>query len=274
MSSALEKGLSVIGFLSEHPEGAAVTDIAKALDLPPSGVHRLLKELESLGYARQTRDMGDYCLTLKLATAGLSYLARTGIPDLSQPILDRLAQSTRELVRMALSDGEKLVWVGVSQGATSGLRYDPEAEHGQIVHLASASGGQAWLSGMTDDEAVAAVMKQGLEKTDGSGVSAPKGVAELMKIVQEARRNGYALNANSFMLGIAAIAVLIRHPETGQPIGTVSIAGPAARATPDLLRDFLPELQATAEELAKASLAGRAFSRWHEPLAAAAHKKA
>ncbi|WP_108260994.1 IclR family transcriptional regulator [Mangrovicoccus ximenensis] len=265
MSSALEKGLSVISFLAEHPDGAAVTDIAKALDLPPSGVHRLLKELETLGYARQTRNHGDYCLTLKLATSGLSFLARTGIPDLSQPILDRLAQSTRELVRMALSDGEKLVWVGVSQGATSGLRYDPEAEHGQVIHLASAAGGQAWLSGMTDDEAIAAAMRQGLEKTGGSGVSAPGSVAELMKIIQTARKDGYALNANSFMLGMAAIAVLIRHPETGVPIGTVSIAGPAARATPELLRDFLPELQETAAELAEASRAGRNFSRWYAP---------
>lgn len=264
MSSALEKGLSVIGFLAEQPDGASVTDIAKALDLPPSGVHRLLKELETLGYARQARDHGDYTLTLKLATTGLSFLARTGIPNLSQPILDRLAQSTRELVRMALSDGENLVWVGVSQGATAGLRYDPDAEHGQIVHLASASGGQAWLSGMTDDEAIAAVMKQGLDKTDGSGVSAPRSVAELLKTVQTARRNGYAVNANSFMLGMAAIAVLIRHPDTGVPLGTVSIAGPAARATPELLRDFLPDLQQAAKDLAEASRAGQNFTSWFD----------
>ncbi|WP_138472804.1 IclR family transcriptional regulator [Poseidonocella sp. HB161398] len=264
MSSALEKGLSVIGYLAERPEGASITDIAKGLDLPPSGVHRLLKELETLGYTHQAREHGDYRLTLKLATAGLSFLARTGIPDLSQPILDRLAQSTKELIRMALSDGEKLVWVGVSQGATSGLRYDPDAEHGQIVHLSAASGGQAWLSGMDDDAAIAAVMKQGLEKSGGAGVSAPKSVAELMALVQAARKNGYALNANSFMLGMAAIAVLIRHPETGVPIGTVSIAGPAARATPELLRGFLPELQQAAADLAEASLAGRSFSRWYD----------
>ncbi|MDV4167352.1 IclR family transcriptional regulator [Rhodovulum sp. FJ3] len=264
MSSALEKGLSVISFLSEHPNGASVSEIAKALDLPPSGVHRLLKELETLGYARQTRDHGDYGLTLKLATTGLAFLARTGIPDLSQPILDRLAASTRELIRMALFDGEQLIWVGVSQGATSGLRYDPDAEHGQIVHLASASGGQAWLSGMSDDEAIAAVMKQGLERAEGSGTCAPKGVADVMQIVQTARKRGYALNANSFMLGMAAMAVLIRHPDTGAPIGTVSIAGPSARATPELLQSFLPELQQASKDLAEASLSGRSFTRWYD----------
>jgi len=263
MSSALEKGMSVISYLSARPEGAAVKDIAAALDLPPSGAHRLLKELEALGYVHQPRAHGDYCLTLKLATAGLNFLARTGIPDLSQPILDRLAQKSRELVRMTLSDGEILAWVGVSQGATSGLRYDPNAEHGQIVHFASASSGQAWLSGMTDDEAIAAVMKQGLENPNGSGAKAPQSVAELVEIVKAARRNGYALNSNSFMLGMAAISVLIRNPDTGTPIGTVSIAGPAARVTPERLRDFLPDLRQAAEELGDASRAKANFSSWY-----------
>ncbi|MBT9385662.1 IclR family transcriptional regulator [Pseudooceanicola sp. CBS1P-1] len=264
MSSALEKGLSVISFLAHRPEGASVTEIAKELDLPPSGVHRLLKELEGLGYTRQFQDHGNYCLTLKLATAGLAFLNRTGIPDLSQPILDRLAQSTHELIRMALFDGDSLVWVGVSQGATTGLRYDPGSDHGLIAHLASSSCGQVWLADLSDDAAIAAVMKQGLEKPGGAGVSAPRTVAELMEILNTTRRQGYACNTNSFMLGMSAMAVLIRHPDTGQPIGTVSIAGPSARVTPDLQRDFLPELQRAAEELAEASLAGRSFTRWYD----------
>ncbi|WP_095588153.1 IclR family transcriptional regulator [Actibacterium ureilyticum] len=263
MSSALEKGLSVISYLSRFPEGAQISDIARGLDLPVSGVHRLLKELENLGYAQQTRDHGDYRLTLKLATAGLSFLARTGIPDLSQPILDALAAKSGELVRMALSDGQQLVWVGVAQGATSGLRYDPGAEHGQIVHLATASGGQAWLAAMADNDAVEAVVKQGLEKPDGAGVSAPQTITDLLAVISGVRKKGYAMNANSFMLGMAAIAVVIRHPETDLPIGTVSIAGPSARATPERLLACLPDLQEAALELSQASHAGRSFNAWY-----------
>ncbi len=262
MSSALEKGLSVVACLAQWPDGAPITDLAKALDLPLSGTHRLLKELETLGYVRQTRDHGDYRLTLKLATTGLSFLARTGIPDLSQPILDDLAGKSGELVRMTLADGDDLVWVGVAQGATSGLRYDPGAEQGQVVHLASSAGGQVWLSGMSDDEAIAAVMRQGLER-EGSSAAAPRSVDDLMQVVHRARSNGYALNANSFMLGMAAIAILVRHPDTDAPIGTLSIAGPAARATPERLLAALPALQQGARELSEASRAGRNFNSWY-----------
>lgn len=264
MRSVLEKGLALLEFLARRPDGASVTDAAKALDLPPSGTHRVLKELEACGYVRQDRDHGEYRLTLKLATEGMCFLTRTGIPDLSQPILDTLAERSQELVRLALADGDELVWVGVSQGATSGLRYDPQSDQGRVAHLASAACGHAWLSGMSDEDALALVMKQGLEKPDAAGVSAPRSIAQLMEAVHTARKNGYAVNANSFMLGMAAIAMLVRDPETGTPIGTVSIAGPAARATPDLLRAMLPDLRKAAEDLGEASLSGRAFLRGRE----------
>ncbi|MGR3739113.1 MAG: IclR family transcriptional regulator [Limimaricola soesokkakensis] len=260
MSSALEKGLSVASFLAMRPDGASISEISQALGLPLSGVHRLLKELETLGYVRQVRDQGDYALSLKLATIGLTFLAQTGIPDLSQPILDRLAARSGELVRLALADGEDLAWVGVAQGATSGLRYDPGAEQGQVVHLASAAGGHAWLSAMSDEAAVAAVMRQGLERP-GAGPAAPRKLDELMQAIARARAAGHAICTDSFIPGMAAIAMLIRHPDSGLPIGTVSIAGPAVRATPERLESMAPDLAAAAEELSQASRASRAFSR-------------
>ena len=81
---------------------------------------------------------------------------------MAQPILDRLAAESGELVRLSVIDGESLVWVGVAQGATGGLRYDPGREQGVVVHLASSAGGTAWLSTMSDEEALMAVSRQGL----------------------------------------------------------------------------------------------------------------
>lgn len=260
MSSALQKALSVLEYLSERPLGAPVSEMAADLGLPVSGVHRLLKELESVGYVRQLRDMGDYQLTMKLASMGLSFLGRSGINDICQPILDALAKQSRELVRMSLIDGEQLVWVGVAQGATSGLRYDPGSEQGQIVHLASSAGGQAWLAAMSDEDALAAVMKQGLVKPGDQGPEAPATVAQLQAILKQTRKRGYSLNANSFMLGMAAMATVIRDPDTDTPIGAVSIAGPSARLLPDVMHEYADALKQAAIELGEVSRASHYFS--------------
>ena len=261
MSSALQKALSVLELLVQKPTGAQVSEIAAELGLPVSGIHRLLKELESIGYVRQVRDMGDYQLTMKLASMGLSFLGQTGICDVSQPILDQLAQRTQELVRMSLVDNGKLVWVGVSQGATSGLRYDPGSEQGQVVHLASSAGGQAWLAAMTDEQAIEAVMKQGLLKASQPGAEAPQTVADLIAALAQVRERGYSRNANSFLPGMAAMAHVVFNPDSGEPIGTVSIAGPSVRFTNEVMDRYHEDLALAARELGEASRASLFFSK-------------
>lgn len=261
MSSALEKALGVLEFMVEQPTGCPVSEIASSLDMPVSGVHRLLKELESLGYIRQRRGMGDYCLSIKLASLGLSFLGQTGISDISQPILDDLAQKSGELVRLSLIDGDNLIWVGVSQGASSGLRYDPGSDQGKVAHLASSAGGQAWLSTMTDEQAIALVMKQGLLKPDMPGDSSPETVASLMSVLAKVRAQGYCTNENSYLQGMAAMAMPVSSPISGEPIGAVSIAGPSVRFGETQMVSLVDDLRLAATELGEASRASLYFSK-------------
>lgn len=162
MSSALEKSFAIIELMVGYPQGIQVSEIARRLDLPVSGVHRQLKELARLGYVRQAKDQGDYALTIRLAALGLGYLGRSGVNDVSQPILDRLAAQSGELVRLSVLDVQGLTWVAFAQGATVGLRYDPGREQGQVVHPASTAGGRALLSTMNDADILEMVGETGL----------------------------------------------------------------------------------------------------------------
>lgn len=261
MSSALERSLSVIELLAEHPEGLAVSAVAQALDLPVSGAHRILNDLTRLGYARQMRNQGDYALTIKLASMGLSFLSAAGVNDVAQPILDQLAQDSRELIRLSVVDGDNLVWVGVAQGATGGLRYDPGREQGVVVHLASSAGGQAWLSTMTDEEALTRVAAQGLRPRHADpGVDAPATIADLLEQLRRARELGYSHAVNSYMTGMAAMAVPVRYLGTGPVIGCLSIAGPAVRMTDAHVQALAPVLAAAARDLGEASRGSTYFS--------------
>lgn len=83
----------------------------------------MLTELVRLGYVRQNRDNSRYQLSAKLVALGFRYLSSNGA-DIIQPILDRLAQDSGELVRLGVIDGTRQTWIAKSQGARSGLRYD------------------------------------------------------------------------------------------------------------------------------------------------------
>ena len=261
MSGVMERTLAILELLGKHPEGMQVSAIAAALDMPASAAHRLLKELSQFGYVRQLRNQGDYALTIKLAGIGLAFLARTGVPDIAQPILDRLAADTRELVRLSVIDGDDLVWVGVAQGAVAGLRYDPGREQGIKVHLAASAGGHAWLATMTDEEALERIGAQGLRPDFPLGAGAPRSIPEVLTCLAEARARGYAIMSNGYHAGMTAMAVPIFRGEDGATIGCLSIAGPEVRITPAWMAQSHPLLRAAADEIGGASEASFFFNR-------------
>jgi len=266
MSGVLERTLGILELLSGQPGGLSVGAIASRLDVPPSAAHRLLNDLAKLGYVRQDRAQGDYALTIKLAAMGLSFLGQSGITDVAQPILDRLAAESGELVRLSVIDGDDLVWVGVAQGATGGLRYDPGREQGVVVHLASSAGGTAWLSTMSDEAALMAASRQGIAPTrGGAGTHAPGGATELLARLAAARQRGYAVAVDSYLAGMAAMAVPVRRPDDGEetggePIGCLSIAAPSVRLDAARMEELAGPLTAAAAEIGAASRGSRFFA--------------
>lgn len=260
MSSVLEKAFAIVELLVDHPTGLPVSTIAATTDQPISGVHRTLQELNRLGYVRQVQTQGDYALTIKLPAMGLGFLGRARITDIVQPVLDRLATESGELIRLSVIDGDQLVWVAVAQGATRGLRYDPGQEQGVVVHLASTSAGKAWLATMTDDEALARVAAQGpIREAEGAGPNAPRTLTELLAQLVEARERGYATAVDSYIAGMAAMAVPVRYQGKGEVLGCLSIAGPAVRMTVERMAELASSLQATAIELGEAAAGSHYF---------------
>jgi len=262
MSSALEKSFAIIELMVGYPQGIQVSEIARRLDLPVSGVHRQLKELARLGYVRQAKDQGDYALTIRLAALGLGYLGRSGVTDVSQSILDRLAAQSGELVRLSVLDVQGLTWVAFAQGATVGLRYDPGREQGQVVHPASTAGGRALLSTMNDADILEMVGETGLVPKGMPPTSSKLGtIQDLLETISSTRTCGYAVAIDSYIEGMAAMAVALRAGGqiNGQVIGCVSIAGPAVRFTPERIAELAPSLNEAADELGKAASASSFF---------------
>lgn len=258
MSASLARSFQILEYLAAHPEGMPLAAIADDHGIPRSACHRLLGELAELGYVRQTREHGDYALTTKLAALGLSFLSSAGIVDIAQPLIDRLAAISGELVRLAIVDGERLTFVAKAQGARSGLRYDPDA--GTDVRLSCSSAGHAWLSTLPEDQALQIVARQGFGKPEDYGPNAPTTVKALVDILHVTRQRGYATINEMFAPGMTAMAAPVQRE--GEPaIGVITIAGPKVRLTEARMAELAPELLAVASELALASGASPMFRR-------------
>ena len=256
MSGVLERTLGILELLSEQGQGVELAVLAETLNMPKSAAHRLLADLVRFGYVRQTRDLGSYVLTTKLVSLGLSYLSKTGVIDVAQPLLDRLAEQTGELVRLSVVDGGRLTWVARAQGARQGLRYDPDM--GSDARLSCSSSGWAWLSTLSDDEALALLVKQGLGPVEQFGPAAPTTLQAVLAEVQATRERGFSMTTDTYTAGLSAISAPVRF--AGQAaFGVLTIAGPTVRFTPERMQALGPELVSTAQRLATLSGASPFF---------------
>jgi IclR family transcriptional regulator, acetate operon repressor len=250
MSGVMERTLGILELLSQHGEGLELAAVADRLNMPRSAAHRLLTDLIKAGYVRQLRDKGDYMLTTKLVSIGLSFLSQSGIVDFSQPLLDRLAEISGELVRLSVVDGERLTWVARAQGARQGLRYDPDM--GSDARLSCSASGLAWMSGLSDEDAMTLASRQGVGQPDEYGPNAPATMQDMMAMVHAARERGYSVTVETFTAGLNAMAAPIRLGDRA-PIGVITIAGPTVRFTEQRMHALAPDLLAICEQMAAAS---------------------
>lgn len=258
MSGVLERTLGILELLSRHGEGLELATIADELNIPRSGVHRLLTDLVKCGYVRQTRNLGSYTLTTKLVSMGLSYLSNTGIVDIAQPLLNHLAEISGELVRLSVVDGERLTWVARAQGARQGLRYDPDM--GSDARLSCSSSGWAWLSTMEADAGMSLLAKQGLGLPEQFGPNAPTSLQAVMAQVQATRERGFSMTVDTYSLGLSAMSAPVRL--SGQAaMGVLTIAGPTVRFTEERMNALGAELLSVAAQLAAASGASPFFAQ-------------
>lgn len=255
--SQIERALSLIESLTREPGGMPMQSLADELAIPKSATHRMLAELIRLGYVRQDPQTSRYRLSTKLVALGFRYLASSGA-DVVQPILDRLAERSGELVRLGVIEDERQTWIAKSQGARSGLRYDPDM--GREAPLFYTASGHAWLASMSDDEALALVARQGIADPAEFGPNAPRDEQQLLQRLAQARQQGYAWVMESSSLGTAALAAVVRDPRDARVIGVLSIAGPSARLPLARIHELSAELLAAAAELSAASPASELFA--------------
>ncbi|SMG56038.1 IclR family transcriptional regulator [Paraburkholderia susongensis] len=259
MTAVRDRALAIVELLAHNVHGLPMSEVGDRLGIPRTAAHRLLTDLKETGYVKQDPNSSQYMLTVKLASLGLSYLSATGITDAAQPLLDDLAEASGELVRLAVVEGDDLIWVAKAQGARTGLRYDPDA--GLEIYLPATANGMAFLAALDEERALSLVSRQGMERAREMGPGAPQSLRALMAQIEQARERGFAVVFDAYEAGTSAVAAAIRIDENGEPIGTVSIAGPSIRMTPERMEVLGPQVCECAKALALASRSSPMFAR-------------
>ncbi len=177
-----------------------------------------------------------FSLTMKMPSLGLRFLSAGGVVDVAQPILERLAIASGELVRLAIVEDDQLIYVAKAQGAKQGLRYDPEM--GRPVTLSCSAGGHDLAGWQVRRRGYASGVKAGLWHTQRVRPACSTTFKVLMPLVETARQNGYATTQDMFLPAMSSMATRVLDPNGGVR-AILIIAGPMSRLTEERMLELV-----------------------------------
>lgn len=110
-SQSLRRGIQLIEFLSDYPNGCPLAKIAELTRLNKSTAHRLLKSLHALGYVTPTSTPGSYRLTSKFIAIGHKTFSALNIINIAAPQLEKINIDTGDTINFAAREGNHCVLV-------------------------------------------------------------------------------------------------------------------------------------------------------------------
>ena len=113
---ATDRGLALLRVVADRPDGIALADAARAVELTPSTALRQLRSLESAGFAQRLDD-GRFVPGPELLRIARRLSASVPLPQLAEPMLTRLAEITGESAYLAeVADASSVVYTAAQPG--------------------------------------------------------------------------------------------------------------------------------------------------------------
>lgn len=198
---------------------AGVTELADALDLSKSTVHKHLKTLEELQYV--VGDDGTYRPGFKFLTVGGKLRDDDELCHLANVKAGDLVAETGQMVLVSTAEHGVGVFTYVDRS-----RYDiKNILLGERFSLHATASGKAMLAEYPDERIDALVDGGDLPSLTDSTVTDRE---EFLEQIDRVRERGFALNLEERQRGVRAVSAAVTHPETGT-ICALTVAGPANR---------------------------------------------
>jgi DNA-binding IclR family transcriptional regulator len=216
-SGTVEKASDLLFFLSAQRSACGVSEIAQALKLPKSSVHRLLQSLRHRHLierdARGRYRLGAGCIALGLGAAEQDALVRP-----VRPILEQQARSVGETYFLVAARARALTVLDKAEGS-SFLRASPQVGASVPVHATAV--GKVYLAFAPE------LVELGDEPLDVYTPKTARDRQRLKRMVLETRAAGYAHSADEWLLGLSAVAAPI--VAGGRVLGAIVAALASAR---------------------------------------------
>jgi len=205
---------------ANSPTPLQLRHMARLLRVPRSTLHRVLQTLKAKGMVRQVDGTG-YVLgdgVLKLT----SHYRLSILPQIADPIVQRLYRQTAETVNLAVPRGNAMRIVH-SVESSEALRMVSYVGKYDALHASAV--GKSYLAALPDQ-----TLHETLAALDLAPITS-RTIVDRRMLVQEilrTRQRGFGIDDEESVEGVRCIGAAIRRPDA-LPVAAISVSGPAAR---------------------------------------------
>jgi IclR family transcriptional regulator, acetate operon repressor len=233
---SVHRALDVLEALAAAGGTASLGDLAAACGLPAPTLHRLAGTLADRGYLRQLPDRR-YSLGSRLVPLGTDAHALLG--ERALPVLRALAELTGESANLAVLTQGRAEYVAQAPGRHTMRTF---TDVGNRVALHCTGVGKALLAAVPAAQASRLIGTGPLAAQTAGTITDPAALHAEIALI---RARGYALDEGEMEFGVRCVAVGL----PGSAPMAVSVSGPAARMTDDLVTASVSALRTAAEQL-------------------------
>ncbi|MBK5206815.1 MAG: IclR family transcriptional regulator [Polaromonas sp.] len=231
--------------------GVRILDLCNVTGFSRPTAHRILHSLQLAGLVQQNTENRRYALGYGLFELGLA--APNPVTQFPQvrSIVEELAASTNDTVYLMLRSYDDVLCAWRAQGA-----YPIKANIvalGDRRPLGASVAGLCILGGLPEEESDQLIEANRAYLPDFCRMTD----ADVIRHVQEARSNGYAVGVNAVMEGVTAVGMAV--PASYQrPYMALSVSAISSRITRERIPELVRQLKHCAAKLAAVTGSNRA----------------
>jgi DNA-binding IclR family transcriptional regulator len=239
------KVLDILECLGAGRRPMSVSEVARATSINVSTAHRLLQTLARRGYIEQRAETRNYALGPRLLELGSAYAGNQDLLRAALPHLEALRDQVQETIHLGiLSDGDvvEICNAGGGQPVSVSMktgRRDP-------AHCTAI--GKVLLAALPPAELERFFARGPLLRATARSIT---GRARLMKEIERARRDGYALDEGELAEELCCVGAPVVGA-AGRAIAGISIAMPKMRFKPQRVPGWAKLLNETGRRIAAA----------------------
>jgi DNA-binding IclR family transcriptional regulator len=207
----------ILRAVARAPDGLSLSELALAVSMPKSTVHRLVSALESEEFVTPAR-AGKIHLGRGIASLGAA--TRDGLRDQIRPYLLRLHQELEETVDLSVQEGSSARFI---DHIPAPHRLRAVSAVGAVFPLHCTANGKALLAAMPEEQ-ITAVLPARLPALTPNTIRSRKELWDELDRVQAER---VAYDREEHTLGICAVGAVVNDPYG--TVAAISVPVPAQR---------------------------------------------